>query len=310
MTMLAQTVDAVIGVDTHRDTHSACLVNPVGGELSAITITADANGYRQLAQWANDHAPGPRIVWAIEDTRSHGAGLVRALRQAGQHVIESDRPKRITRRVGGKSDALDARRAAREALGREHSAVPRADGPREAVRMLLVTRESAIHARTGAVNQLKALVLTAPEQQRQRLRGLTRTALIDACLALRPSATTDPEERTRRLVMQRLARRIRDLTSEIHAADDELAALVQVSMASSGLPRGCRGGRRGTAAPTGRRCRVPHRCSRGHRRSPHAWGYPVTTTRAGPGYRLRPGPPASPDGSAPRAAAAAASLGG
>ncbi|MEU4704772.1 IS110 family transposase [Nonomuraea dietziae] len=230
MTMLAQTVDAVIGVDTHRDTHSACLVNPVGGELSAITITADANGYRQLAQWANDHAPGPRIVWAIEGTRSHGAGLVRALRQAGQHVIESDRPKRITRRVGGKSDALDARRAAREALGREHSAVPRADGPREAVRMLLVTRESAIHARTGAVNQLKALVLTAPEQQRQRLRGLTRTALIDACLALRPSATTDPEERTRRLVMQRLARRIRDLTSEIHAADDELAALVQHHM--------------------------------------------------------------------------------
>ncbi|MEU7901060.1 transposase [Nonomuraea sp. NPDC049152] len=144
-----------------------------------------------------------------------------------QHVIESDRPKRITRRVGGKSDALDARRAAREALGREHSAVPRADGPREAVRMLLVTRESAIHARTGAVNQLKALVLTAPEQQRQRLRGLTRTALIDACLALRPSATTDPDERTRRLVMQRLARRIRDLTSEIRAADDELAALVQ-----------------------------------------------------------------------------------
>ncbi|MFC6902486.1 hypothetical protein ACFQGX_45605 [Nonomuraea dietziae] len=81
-------------------------------------------------------------MWAIEGTRSHGAGLVRALRQAGQHVIESDRPKRITRRVGGKSDAIDARRAAREALGREHSAVPRTDGPREAVRMLLVTRES------------------------------------------------------------------------------------------------------------------------------------------------------------------------
>ncbi|MFC6902485.1 transposase [Nonomuraea dietziae] len=72
--------------------------------------------------------------------------------------------------------------------------------------------------------------MTAPEQQRQRLRGLTRTALIDACLALRPSATTDPEERTRRLVMQRLARRIRDLTGEIHAADDELAALVHQHM--------------------------------------------------------------------------------
>jgi transposase len=73
----------------------------------------------------------------------------------------------------------------------------------------------------------KALVLTAPDQQRRRLRNLTRHALTQACLALRSSATTDPEERARRTVMQRLARRIRDLTEEIHAADLDLAELVQ-----------------------------------------------------------------------------------
>ncbi|WP_223167062.1 transposase [Nonomuraea sp. SYSU D8015] len=92
--------------------------------------------------------------------------------------------------------------------------------------MLLVTRESAIQARTGAFNQLKALILTAPEPLRQRLRALKRHALIDACLRLRPSAVADAEERIRRTVMQRLARRIRDLTAEVHAADDELAELV------------------------------------------------------------------------------------
>jgi transposase len=223
MAMLSETTDAVIGVDTHRDSHSASRVNPVGGELAAITVTADPDGYAQLIAWAVGHAPGPGVVWAIEGTRSHGAGLVRALRHAGHQVFESDRPKRLQRRPGGKSDALDARRAAREALAREHSAVPRADGPREAARMLLVTRESAIQARTGAVNQLKALVMTAPDQQRQRLRGMTKHALVDACLRLRPSAVTDPEDRARRTVMQRLARRIRDLSAEVRAADRELA---------------------------------------------------------------------------------------
>ncbi|MGW3349682.1 IS110 family transposase [Nonomuraea rubra] len=136
----------VIGVDTHRDSHSACLVNPVGGELAAISVTADADGYAQLLRWATEHAPGPNVVWAIEGTRSHGAGLTRALRATGQPVIESDRPKRVRRRGSGKSDALDARRAAREALGREQNTIPRAEGPREPARMLLVTRESAISA--------------------------------------------------------------------------------------------------------------------------------------------------------------------
>ncbi|MFI6741998.1 IS110 family transposase [Nonomuraea sp. NPDC050451] len=226
MAMLSESVDAVIGVDTHRDSHSARLVNPVGGELAAITITADADGYAHLIRWAAQHAPGPNVVWAIEGTRSHGAGLARALRITGQQVIESDRPKRVSRRGSGMNDALGARRAAREALGCEQSAIPRTDGPREAARMLLVTRESAISARTSAVNQLKALILTAPEPLWRRLRSLKRQALIDACLRLRPAAVADAEERTRRTVMQRLARRIRNLTDEVHAAETELAELV------------------------------------------------------------------------------------
>lgn len=227
MAMLAEQVDAVIGVDTHRDTHSACLVNPVGGELATAAISADAEGYAQLLAWAVTHAPGPRVVWAIEGTRSHGAGLTRALRGAGQRVVESDRPKRASRRPGGKSDPIDARRAAREALGRQRQAQPRADGPREATRMLLVTRESAVLARTAAVNQLKALVLTAPETLRQRLRGKTTPALVLACQQLRPSTSATAEEHARGTAMRRLARRIRDLTTEIRAADRELLALLR-----------------------------------------------------------------------------------
>ena len=227
MGMLAEQVDAVIGVDTHRDTHSACLVNPVGGELARLTVSADADGYARLLAWAVARTPGPRLVWAVEGTRSHGAGLARALRGAGQQVVESDRPKRASRRPGGKSDPIDARRAAREALARDQQAWPRADGPREGARMLLVTRESAVLARTAAVNQLKALVLTAPEPLRQRLRDKTTLALVLACRQLRPTAVTAAEDHARRTAMQRLARRIRDLTAEIRDADRELLALVR-----------------------------------------------------------------------------------
>lgn len=227
MTMLADNVDAIIGVDTHTDTHSAWMVNAIGGELAALTVSADSDGYSQLLAWAVRLAPGPRLVWAIEGTRSHGAGLTRALRDAGQHVVESDRPKRPSRRPGGKSDRIDALRAAREALNREHPATPRADGAREAARMLLVTRQSAVLARTAAVNQLKALVLTAPETLRQRLRAKTTHALVQACVQLRAAKATEVEDRARRAAMKRLGERIRDLSDEVRAADRELLALAR-----------------------------------------------------------------------------------
>lgn len=105
--------------------------------------------------------------------------------------------------------------------------MPRTDGPREAARVLLVTRDSAVKARTAAVNALKALVTTASDQDRQKLRGHTTPGLIQACLRLRPAAATTLEDRTRRTAMQRLARRIRDLTSEIRDADTELTALAR-----------------------------------------------------------------------------------
>jgi hypothetical protein len=123
--MLAELVDVVIGVDTHQDTHSASIVSTVGGELAALTAPADPAGYRRLLDWAERHASADRIVWAAEGSRSHGAGLLRALKNAGHTVIEADRPQR-NRRRNGKSDCIDARRAATAALAREHHATPRA----------------------------------------------------------------------------------------------------------------------------------------------------------------------------------------
>ena len=105
MPMLAESVDAVIGVDTHTDTHTACLIDSVGREIAAVTVAASPAGYADLLAWALHHAPGPRLTWAVEGARSHGTGLLRMLMAAGQSVVEAGRPQRAGRRPGGKSDS-------------------------------------------------------------------------------------------------------------------------------------------------------------------------------------------------------------
>ena len=116
MAMLADLVELVIGVDTHKDTHTAAVVvAATGAVIKQMTVPAAPAGYRQLLKLANQQ-PGQR-VWAIEGTGGYGAGLTRFLHAHGEQVLELDRSKRTARRHGAKSDPLDATRAAREALG-------------------------------------------------------------------------------------------------------------------------------------------------------------------------------------------------
>jgi len=181
MSMLADTVDAVIGVDTHTDTHTACLLDRLGRQVAIITVPADPRGLRRLLAWAARHAPGPRLAWAVEGTRSHGLGLTRLLRDRGQLVVEAGRPARASKRPGGKSDPADAARAARVALAADKLAQPRSDGTREALRILLAARAQASTARTAAVNTFKALILGAPDDLRQQLRGLSTPRQASRC---------------------------------------------------------------------------------------------------------------------------------
>lgn len=134
--MLAGQVDYVIGVDTHRDTNTTAIVEAAtGGVVDDLQCPTDAMGYKRTYAFATKHAPGRR-VWAIEGTGSYGSGLTTFLLERGEWVVEIDRPSRPARRNGAKSDELDAVRAAREALSREHLAAPRARGDREALRVL------------------------------------------------------------------------------------------------------------------------------------------------------------------------------
>jgi transposase len=171
MTRLADTMDGVIGVDTHRDTLAAAVTDRVGGTLAQTSVHADAARYRHLFDFARAQAPGRRC-WAVEGAGSYGAGLAAFLHAQGERVVEVARPKRPPRRTGAKSDALDAVRAAREALAHEHLLAPRRRGDREALRVLLATRRSASAAKVSATNQLKALIVGAPEELRAELEWL------------------------------------------------------------------------------------------------------------------------------------------
>ena len=115
MPMLAETIDAVVGGDTHRDSHALEIASPTGTPIATLEIDNDDLGFSQALAWIVTHAPGPNIVVALEGTRSYGIGLARALQAAGLMVIEVARPRREQRRRG-KSDPIDAHLAVLHAL--------------------------------------------------------------------------------------------------------------------------------------------------------------------------------------------------
>src|SRR3954454_6494287 len=99
--MLAEHVDGVIGVDTHRDTLAAAAVSPIGAVLETTDAPAHTRGYRRLLEFARQHVTGRRCR-ALEGTGSSGAGLAAFLEGAGERVVEVCRPKRPPVRGGRK----------------------------------------------------------------------------------------------------------------------------------------------------------------------------------------------------------------
>jgi transposase len=222
MTMLAEAVDVVIGVDTHKHTHTAAvIVASTGAAVDELTVGTNLDGYAALVALADEHS-GLR-AWSIEGTSSYGAGLARFLAERGELVIELDRPHRSTRRNGAKSDPLDAIRAGREALTREHLAQPRASGQRTALAVRLAARRSAIDAATTAQRQVLALIVAAPEQLRSQFRGLASTTVITRAARLRLKASWDLETQTTAETLRALSRRCEAMRAE--ATDHETAIL-------------------------------------------------------------------------------------
>ncbi|MCP9950096.1 IS110 family transposase [Actinomadura madurae] len=222
----AVTFEVAGGVDTHQETHTAAVIDQVGRVLGTEQFPADAAGYAALLDWMRRFGRLGRV--GVEGTGAYGAGLARLLREQGVDVVEVDRPDRRTRRFQGKSDPIDAVHAAKTALAGERTGIPkRRDGRVEALRNLRVARRSAVDQRADAQRQIKALIVTAPDELRERLRGLPVTQLIIVCAGLRPDRADAASPATAaKVALRSLARRHQHLSAEITDLDELLAPLV------------------------------------------------------------------------------------
>jgi transposase len=226
MSMLAELVDVVIGVDTHKHTHTAAVLDARTGAVRArATVTTDPAGYAELTALVEQHT-GLR-AWALEGSGGYGAGLARHLVAAGELVIELDRPVRPKRRAGAKSDPIDAERAAREALARTRLAQPKTGAERAALQMHLTARRAAVEAAADAQRQLHALVVTAPERVRAKFRGQSTRLMITTATGLRAPRGGDAELSAAAIVLRALARRIRFLEAEALTHEQAIRALVR-----------------------------------------------------------------------------------
>lgn len=202
------------GVDTHADLHVAAALDHLGWLLGTAEFTTTAAGYLKLLAWLRGF--GSLHMVGVEGTGSYGSGLARHLSEQGVRVVEVARPNRQVRRLKGKSDIIDAVAAARAVLSGEATATPKThDGPVEALRALKVVQRSANKARTQALNQLRALVLTAPEELRERLRSLKTGDLVRTCASFRVAADDDSLIAIVRLSLRELAQRVLQLEAQL-----------------------------------------------------------------------------------------------
>jgi transposase len=232
MVMLADHFDYVIGGDPDRDSVDLAVIDAATGAVRAqVAGDADGPGYQRLLEWGRQQAPGRR-VWALEGTASFAAGLVTRLIEAGEDVVEAGGLKRNR---GPKSDRIDAIRAARHALSTPQQATPRTRGLREGLRLVLTTRHAVLVSRTKAINELKSVIITAPEHLRAGLRGTSLAKQLDRVELLTSPPSAGVEHRVTILTLQGIAARIRFLSAQVDELDTELLSLVKSHQAGPAL---------------------------------------------------------------------------
>ena len=220
-------IPVVVGVDTHRDQHVAVAINRQGVRLGELRAPTTVHGYEELERWSRGW--GDIYAFGIEGTGSYGAGISRFLTGRGYSVIEVNRPDRSTRYRKGKSDPTDAEMAARAVLAGVADAIPKSgQGEVEMIRMIKTAKDSAVKARTQAINQMKALRITAPASLRETLDGLSAGDLVTRCKSFRIGQLRDPMSAAK-YALRSLACRYHQLSEEIRNLKAELAQLIKTA---------------------------------------------------------------------------------
>jgi len=216
----------ILGVDTHLDVHVGAVINASGSLLGTRSVSVTNQGYQDLLEWAE--SLGSLQCAGIEGTGTYGAALCSYLTDKKIKVIEVNRPNRVVRRLQGKSDPLDAENAARSVLAGTSTATPKSkNGASEAIRTITVVRRSAVKAKTQAMNQIRALLVSAPQDIRDRLWKVKPHDCASVCLR----ATASSESiacQSLILTIKLLAKRWTVLAAELKLLDQELDRLTKV----------------------------------------------------------------------------------
>lgn len=211
----------VIGIDSHKRTHTAVAVDGTGRKLAERTLPATSAGHLELVRWAGRFTDRS---WALEDCRHLSRRLSTDLLVAGEAVVRVP-PKLMAgvRRSGrepGKSDPIDALAVARAAL-REDLPVATLDGPDREVRLLVDHREDLVAERTRAENRLRWHLHELDPGSEPPIRSLNRTVVL---AGLERDLTDAPGIVGR--IARELVGRIRELTRTINELERELERLV------------------------------------------------------------------------------------
>jgi transposase len=213
------------GVDTHLDLNVVAALDGIGGLLGVEQFPTSPAGNRALLAWLSGLGTVVRV--GVEGTGSYGAPLARFLTRAGVEVLEVDRPNRQLRRRVGKTDVIDAVEAARATQGqRQLGSAKTRDGNIEAIRALVVAKRSAKSAKIAALNQIRHLGFTAPDEIRQSLHGLTAKMVARHTASMRPRAGADPVIYATKTALRALGRRVLALDGETAEIDRLLTQLL------------------------------------------------------------------------------------
>ncbi|MCV7202764.1 IS110 family transposase [Mycolicibacterium peregrinum] len=220
---MTESVLVVAGADTHADTMHVAAISMTGAVIGDREFPTTRTGYAAAIRFLTSLGQVERI--GVEGTASYGAGFTRVLTAAGIEVVEVTRAVKSTRRLKGKSDPLDAYSAARTALAGDGLATPKDDAT-AGLRALHIARRSAVKHRTAVINQIKAMLVSAPDVVREKYRGLTTLKLIEALARCRPDAQVEPWAQSLLVAAKLLAQRVQFLETQAEALEAQIDALV------------------------------------------------------------------------------------
>lgn len=212
----------IAGIDSHKDTIHVAVITPTGAELADREFPTTQLGYRQVVAWLASNSPVEAV--GVEGTSSYGVGIAAELRRNGITVVEVNRTRPAERRRRGKTDRMDAYRAARAVLSGEAATAPK-NASIEPLRALNVARRSANKALQAAWRQIGCILVNASPKLRDKYRDIERDALVEQLAASRPDQVHDRDEADTLRALRCLARRHHYLQSELTDLESHMELL-------------------------------------------------------------------------------------